>query len=166
MKTLVIIDVQQDFVSGVFGTPEAQAIISPLCDLIKSWKGDIIVTLDTHNCDYLETREGRCLPVPHCVKPSRGWQLDDEVSQVLSMKQHVKYIEKSSFGQFNWPIDDGEITIVGLVSDICVLNNALIIRNIYPNRVVNIIEECCAGTTVENHNKAMDLLRINHINIL
>ena len=167
MKTLVIVDVQNDFVSGVFGTDEAKAIIDPLCELIRSWKGNIIATLDTHGCDYSETREGQYLPVPHCIKPTLGWQLNDDVAKALSMKPHVKYVEKDSFGQFHWDIDDdGEIVIVGLVSDICVLNNALIIRNLFPSRQVSIVEECCAGTTPENHKKAMDVLKINHINIL
>lgn len=167
MKTLVIVDVQNDFVSpDALGSNEAEAIIEPLCDLIRSWKGDIIVTLDTHGCDYLETREGQMLPVPHCVKPTKGWQLHEDVAEALSMKPRVKYIEKSSFGQFHWDIDDGEIVIVGICTDICIINNSLIMRNLFPSRQISVIAECCAGTTPENHQKALDIMKINHINIL
>lgn len=168
MKTLVVVDVQNDFVNqDALGSKEAEAIIEPLCDLIRSWKGNIIVTLDTHGCDYLETREGKMLPVPHCVKPTKGWQLHDDVAEALSMKPKVKYIEKSSFGQFYWDIDDeGEIAITGICTDICVINNALIIRNLFPSRNISVIADCCAGTTPENHQKALDIMKINHINIL
>ena len=167
MKTLIIVDIQNDFVSGSLGSAEAEAIIEPVCDLIRSWKGDIIVTLDTHGCDYLETREGQMLPVPHCIKPTNGWQLNEEVAKALSMKPRVKYVEKSSFGQFYWDIDDeGEIVIVGLVTNICIINNALIMRNLFPNRQISVIADCCAGTTPEDHKKALDIMKTNHINIL
>jgi nicotinamidase-related amidase len=166
MKTLVIIDVQNDFVDGALGSSEARSIIDPLCNLIGSWKGNIIVTLDTHGCEYIHTREGQYLPVPHCIKPTQGWKLNSEVAQALSMKPNVEYVEKSSFGQFNWGIESGEIVIVGLVTDICVINNALIMRNFFPERTISVIEECCAGTSPENHKKALDIMRINHINIL
>lgn len=168
MKTLVIIDVQNDFVNGALGSPEAEAIIEPLCDLIRSWKGDIIVTMDTHGCDYSETREGKMLPVPHCVKPTQGWYLNNDVSEALSMKPRVRYIEKNTFGIFNACIDDDddEIVVVGLVTDICVINNCLILRNLYHEKQISVIAECCAGTTLENHQKALDIMKINHINIL
>lgn len=167
MKTLVIIDVQNDFVNGALGSPEAEAIIEPLCDLIRSWKGNIVVTMDTHGCDYSETREGKMLPVPHCIKPTQGWYLNNDVSEALSMKPRVKYVEKNSFGQFHWDIDDeGEIVGCGLCTDICVINNMLIMRNLFKNRQISVISDCCAGTTPENHQKALDIMKINHINIL
>lgn len=168
MKTLVVVDVQNDFVNqDALGSKEAEAIIEPLCDLIRSWKGNIIVTLDTHGCDYLETREGKMLPVSHCIKPTKGWQLNDKIAEILSMKPRVKYVEKSSFGQFHWDIDDeGEIAITGICTDICVINNALIMRNLFPSRHISVIADCCAGTTPENHQKALDIMKINHINIL
>lgn len=168
MKTLIIIDIQNDFVSPLaLGSKKAESIIDPVCDLIRSWKGNIIVTLDTHGCNYLETREGQMLPIPHCIKPTKGWQLNDDISKALSMKPGVKYVEKSSFGQFHWDIDDeGEIVIVGLVTNICVINNALIMRNLFPNRQISVIADCCAGTTPEDHKKALDIMKTNHINIL
>lgn len=168
MKTLIIIDIQNDFVSPfALGSKEAESIIDPVCDLIRSWKGNIIVTLDTHGCNYLETREGQMLPIPHCIKHTKGWQLNDDISKALSMKPGVKYVEKSSFGQFHWDIDDeGEIVIVGLVTNICVINNALIMRNLFPNRQISVIADCCAGTTPEDHKKALDIMKTNHINIL
>ena len=167
MKTLVVVDVQNDFVNpDALGSHEAEQIIEPVCDLIRSWKGNIIVTLDTHGCDYLETREGQMLPVPHCVKPSKGWRLNEDVAKTLSMKPHVKYVEKSSFGQFNWDIDEGEIVIIGICTDICVINNALIMRNLFPSRQISVVADCCAGTSSENHQKALDIMKINHINIL
>lgn len=169
MKTLVIVDVQNDFVSGSLGSAEAQAIIDPLCDLIRSWKGNIIVTLDTHGCDYLETREGQMLPVPHCVKPTQGWQLNNNVAEALSMKPRVRYVEKNTFGSFSLYIDsedNDEIVVVGLVTNICVINNALILRNLHPKNQISVIAECCAGTTPEDHQKALDIMKTNHINIL
>lgn len=169
MKTLVIVDVQNDFVDGALGSEQAKAIIDPLCDLIRSWKGNIIVTLDTHSCDYLETREGQMLPVPHCIKPTNGWQLNKDVAEALSMKPRVRYVEKDTFGSFSLSIDyenKEEIVVVGLVTDICVINNCLILRNLCPENQINVIAECCAGTTPENHQKALDIMKTNHINIL
>lgn len=166
MKTLIVVDVQNDFVNGTLGTPEAQNIIEPLCDFIRTWKGNIIVTMDTHGCDYSETIEGKHLPVPHCVKPTIGWQLNPDVAHVLSMKPNVKYVEKSTFGSFDlFMINEGEVVIVGICTDICVINNALIIKNINKNEV-SVIADLCAGTTPENHQKALDIMKINHINIL
>ena len=166
MKTLVVVDIQNDFVSGSLGSAEAQAIIDPVCDLIRSWKGDIIVTLDTHGCDYLETREGNMLPVSHCIKPTQGWQLNDNVAEALSMKPGVSYIEKNTFGSFDIYSTDDEIVIIGLVTNICVINNALILRNLYPEKQISVVAECCAGTTPEDHQKALDIMKTNHINIL
>lgn len=166
MKTLVVVDIQNDFVSGSLGSAEAQAIIEPVCDLIRSWKGDIIVTLDTHGCDYLETREGHMLPVSHCIKPTQGWQLNNNVAEALSMKPRVSYIEKNTFGSFDIYSTDDEIVIIGLVTNICVINNALILRNLYPEKQISVVSECCAGTTPEDHQKALDIMKTNHINIL
>lgn len=166
MKTLVVVDIQNDFVSGSLGSAEAQAIIDPVCDLIRSWKGDIIVTLDTHGCDYLETREGHMLPVSHCIKPTQGWQLNNNVAEALSMKPRVSYIEKNTFGSFDIYSNDDEIVIIGLVTNICVINNALILRNLYPEKQISVVAECCAGTTPEDHQKALDIMKTNHINIL
>lgn len=169
MKTLVVVDIQNDFVSGSLGSAEAQAIIEPVCDLIRSWKGNIIVTLDTHGCDYLETREGQMLPIPHCIKPTQGWQLNNYVAEALSMKPRVKYVEKNTFGSFSLYIDsedNDEIVVVGLVTNICVINNALILRNLHPKKQISVIAECCAGTTPEDHQKALDIMKTNHINIL
>lgn len=166
MKTLVVVDIQNDFVSGSLGSAEAQAIIDPVCDLIRSWKGDIIVTLDTHGCDYLETREGHMLPVSHCIKPTQGWQLNNNVAEALSMKPRVSYIEKNTFGSFDIYSTDDEIVIIGLVTNICVINNALILRNLYPEKQISVVSECCAGTTPEDHQKALDIMKTNHINIL
>lgn len=166
MKTLVVVDIQNDFVSGSLGSAEAQAIIDPVCDLIRSWKGDIIVTLDTHGCDYLETREGQMLPVPHCIKPTQGWQLNNDVAEALSIKPRVRYIEKNTFGSFDIYTADDEIVIIGLVTNICVINNALILRNLYPTKQISVIAECCSGTTPEDHQKALDIMKTNHINIL
>lgn len=167
MKTLVVVDMQNDFLTGVLGVKNPEIVINNVCELIRNWKGNIIVTLDTHGCDYLETREGNNLPIVHCVKPTSGWQINDEVAKSLSMKPRVKYVEKDSFGQFYWDVDDeGEITLVGVCSDICVINNALILRNLFKSRQINVVEDCCAGTTEENHKKAMDIMKINHINIL
>ena len=166
MKTLVVVDIQNDFVSGSLGSAEAQAVIEPVCDLIRSWKGDIIVTLDTHGCDYLETREGHMLPVSHCIKPTQGWQLNNNVAEALSMKPRVSYIEKNTFGSFDIYSTDDEIVIIGLVTNICVINNALILRNLYPEKQISVVSECCAGTTPEDHQKALDIMKTNHINIL
>lgn len=172
MKTLVIVDVQNDFVNpSALGSKEAEAIIDPLCDLIRSWKGDIIVTLDTHGCDYLETREGQMLPVPHCVKPTKGWQLHDDVAEALSMKPRVKYIEKSSFGSFEIPknisnFETDEIVVVGLVLNICVISNALILRSIFKDIKITIYTNCTAATSKEDYDASIRILKSNHINVI
>lgn len=171
MKTLVIVDVQNDFVSGSLGSAEAQAIIDPLCDLIRSWKGNIIVTLDTHGCDYLETREGQMLPVPHCVKPTQGWQLNNDVAEALSMKPRVRYVEKNTFGSFEIPkiisnFETEEIVIVGLVLNICVISNALILRSKFNDIKITVDTNCTAATSEEDYDASIKILKSNHINVI
>lgn len=167
MKTLILVDLQNDFIDGIMGNDESRAIIEPLCDFIKSWKGNIIVTMDTHGSDYLDTLEGKHLPVPHCIKPTRGWMLNDNIAEAVSKKPNVKYVEKSSFGHFYWDVDDdGEFVLCGLMTDICVINNAFIIKNLFRNREVNVIADLCAGTTPSNHEQALNLMKVCQVNIL
>ena len=108
------------------------------------------------------------LPVPHCIKPTQGWQLNNDVAEALSMKPRVRYIEKNTFGSFHMYVDDevNEVVVVGLVTNICVINNCLILRNVYPKKQISVVAECCAGTTPEDHQKALDIMKTNHINIL
>lgn len=185
MKLLFVIDMQNDFIDGVLGSPEAQAIVPKVAEKIKQYKNDIvIVTYDTHYKDYLETEEGKYLPIIHCVFKEKGWELNKTISEILTTLDSDKYFvfTKESFGYpwnnesslglkvqinnylFNKKID--EIEIVGLDTDFCVLANALGLKAAFPNVPITIDASCCAGSTPEWHEKALDMLEHCHFNVI
>ena len=160
-KALVVVDVQNDFVTGVLGTPEAQAIIPKVCEKIRNFDGDIIVTQDTHYEDYLETREGKFLPVPHCIKYSDGWQIVDEVKAALRDKGPAT-IQKEAFGSpvlTLYASDYDEMEFIGLCTDICVISNVLLVKNAFPEMDVKVDSACCAGVTPAKHEAALEVMR-------
>ena len=156
---LIVVDVQNDFVDGSLGTKEAVSIIPNVCSKIKNFEGDIYVTKDTHFDNYLNTSEGKKLPIEHCVKERDGWQLNEYVERALSDKEYT-IIEKNSFGSLELPDIirqkysnlDFQIEIVGLCTDICVVSNALILKANFPENEIKVDASCCAGVTVESHN--------------
>lgn len=166
MKTLIVVDMQFDFTYGSLGTKEARDIIPRVQKKIEEYhkRGDrIIFTRDTHEPDYLETHEGKNLPVPHCMRWSNGWEIVDRLYTPGCL-----YVDKYTFGWPHWDsmLTDPEIEIVGLCTDICVISNALILRSLYPESDITVDASCCAGTTPEKHKAALSVMKSCQINII
>lgn len=166
-KLLVVVDMQNDFITGSLGTAEAQKIVPNVVAKIKEWDGDIICTMDTHGPDYLETLEGKELPVEHCIAGTFGHDIDINVGVALRNREKdgadVQYLQKHTFGSTALPElirfkDYDEIDLVGLCTDICVISNALILRANYPNTPIIVDEMCCAGTSPEAHDQACNTM--------
>lgn len=165
-KILVVVDMQKDFVSGVLGTKEAQDIVNNVVSKIENFDGEIFVTYDTHFENYLETNEGKLLPVPHCIKGTDGWELDEKVEKALSNKKYTS-VEKLTFGSVELPSliksavgeEDFTVELIGVCTDICVVSNALIIKANYPEVEISVDSKCCAGVTPELHNSAIATMR-------
>ena len=169
---LIVVDIQKDFVDGALCTAEAVAIVDNAAKKIKEFDGDIFVTYDTHFENYMETSEGAKLPVPHCIKGSAGWELNETVAQALADKKYTA-VEKITFGSVDLPLliknavgdEDFDITLIGLCTDICVVSNALILKANFPEKEVYVDASCCAGVTVETHNAALATMKMCQINV-
>ena len=172
-KILVIVDIQKDFVDGALGTPEAVAIIDNAVSKIEGFEGKIYVTFDTHFEDYLETAEGKKLPVPHCIKGTDGWKLNDKISAALFNKGCTA-VEKLTFGSVDLPKliseevgdEDFSVELIGLCTDICVISNALILKANFPEKEIIVDSACCAGVTPETHDAALTTMKMCQINVL
>ena len=168
-KALIVIDMQNDFVDGSLGTPEAKAIVHAVTARVKAavQNGEkLIFTQDTHHNDYLQTVEGENLPVEHCIKPSHGWGL---VSSLIPYAKDAIVLEKPTFGAAGLPqhvVDCNEITIIGLCTDICVISNAMLLKAFLPETKICVDSTCCAGVTPESHNRALEAMKMCHIAIL
>ncbi|MDD5934356.1 MAG: cysteine hydrolase [Clostridiales bacterium] len=164
-KTLIVIDMQNDFIDGALGTKEAVAIVNNVKQKIAEYQAnndEIIFTRDTHYDNYMETNEGKHLPVKHCIKGTHGW----EIAQGLEVPQAI-YIDKPSFGYLDWKeyqLEDVEL--VGLCTDICVVSNALIIKATYPEIRVRVDVKCCAGVTIESHNAALTTMKMCQVEVI
>ena len=172
-KVLVVVDIQNDFVDGALGTPEAVAIVDAAAEKIKNFDGDIFVTYDTHFENYMDTLEGKKLPVPHCIKGTNGWELNPKIAEALKGKNY-KTIEKLTFGSVDLPQlvkekignQKAEITLIGLCTDICVVSNALLLKANILDSEIFVDSACCAGVTPDTHNAALDTMRCCQINII
>ena len=168
-KALVVIDMQNDFIDGSLGTPEAQAIVFAVAERVKAAAADgskIIFTQDTHHKNYLETAEGKKLPVEHCIKPSHGWALN---SALIPYAKDAIVLEKPTFGATGLPphvTDCDEITVVGLCTDICVISNAMLLKAFLPEKKICVDSSCCAGVTPESHVRALEAMKMCHIEVL
>lgn len=167
-KLLIVVDMQNDFVTGVLGTPEAQTIVPNVRIKINEYLNagfDIIFTRDTHSERYLQTQEGKNLPVPHCIYDTEGWQVVSEL-QI----PNPEYINKESFGYDSWCLEKlhvyDEIEMVGVCTDICVISNALIIKAEYPEMPITVDASCCAGLTPEKHLAALSVMESCQINVI
>lgn len=167
MKCLVVIDVQNDFVSGSLGTPEAQAMLPRLEEKLRGFEGCVWMTLDTHGADYMDTQEGKHLPVPHCVRETEGWQLAGELGK-LAESLGAGIVEKPTFGSeelvasLKALYEAGElesIELVGLCTDICVVSNALMLKAAMPELPMSVDSACCAGVTPQKHKAALEVMR-------
>lgn len=166
MKTLIVVDMQNDFISGVLGTSEAQSIVPNVKRKIEEYdncEDAIVFTRDTHFEDYLETNEGKNLPVKHCIMGTHGWEIEDGLEL-----PYAKYLNKQTFGWLGWNMFDfeNEIEIVGLCTDICVVSNAIILRAMFPEIKITVDASCCAGTTPENHKAALHVMKSCQINVI
>ena len=169
---LVVVDMQKDFVNGSLGTKEAEAIVPAVIEKIRSFEGDIFVTYDTHFEDYLSTAEGKKLPVEHCIYGTPGWELEEQVGEVIEELPHFK-VQKYTFGSETLPhlmteVADGEdfsIELIGLCTDICVVSNALILKAVYPEAEIAVDSSCCAGVTPEKHEAALETMRSCQIDV-
>ena len=174
MKVLVVVDMQNDFITGSLGTPEARAIVPNVKKKIEEYRangGTVIFTRDTHFADYLETREGQKLPVEHCVRDTHGWQIADE----FGVTEDDVVIDKHTFGSYrlvetvcDW-LDDDEtdaVEVVGLCTDICVVSNALLLKaDLYDECEISVDSTCCAGVTPESHEAALKTMEMCQINV-
>lgn len=169
---LIVVDMQNDFIDGSLGTAEAQAIVGGVVEKIENFKGDIIATLDTHTEDYLNTAEGKKLPIPHCIKGTKGWEPNGRVGAALS-KKGCKTIEKPTFGSFElaeyiqnrYSSEPLSIELVGLCTDICVVSNALLLKAAFYESEISVDARCCAGVTPESHNAALCTMKMCQIDI-
>lgn len=165
-KVLIIIDMQNDFVDGSLGTKEAKQIVPIIVKKVEfavKNNTDIIFTKDTHYNDYLDTSEGRNLPVKHCIKGSDGWEIVPDLKEYA-----LKIIEKNTFGSVDLPNkvkDYDEIELVGLCTDICVISNALILKAHYPEKNISVDASCCAGVTPQSHENALEAMKMCQIKI-
>ncbi len=164
-KTLIVVDMQNDFISMALGTKEALAIVPKVKEKIEQYvkNGDeIIFTRDTHQKNYLDTAEGKKLPVPHCIKGTKGWEIADGL-----YVEGCKIIDKPNFGWPHWNEETLEdVEIIGLCTDICVVSNALIIKATFPDISVTVDKNCCAGVTPESHEAALVTLKMCQVDVI
>jgi nicotinamidase-related amidase len=165
MKTLIVVDMQNDFISGSLGTKEAQAIVANVKKKIAEYKSrgdEIIFTRDTHFNEYLETNEGKHLPVKHCIINTWGWQIADGLEV-----DNCGFIDKPTFGWRYWHNHNfEEVELCGLCTDICVVSNALILKATFPEINITVDASCCAGVTPESHNAALTTMKMCQINVI
>lgn len=173
-KILIVIDMQNDFVDGALGTKEAQAIVENVVKKIGEYPKDCIyATRDTHQPDYMETQEGKHLPVPHCIEGTPGWELNEQVREALGS---TILVNKPTFGSYaladmmvmefaGHDFAECEIELVGLCTDICVVSNALLLKARLPEVKISVDAACCAGVTPESHAAALKTMEMCQINI-
>lgn len=171
MNVLIVVDMQNDFVDGALGTKEAVSIVPDVVERIKTFEGLILATRDTHTKDYLSTQEGRKLPVEHCIEGSKGWEIREEIAELLKEEP----IDKPTFGSrelaerlaaLNMKEKLESITLIGLCTDICVISNALLLKAFLPEVPIMVDASCCAGVTKESHEQALEAMKMCQIQIL
>ena len=165
MKLLIVIDMQNDFIDGALGTKEAVAIVPKVEEKIRNFDGEVFFTRDTHETYYLETQEGKNLPVKHCIRDTEGWQIRKEIADLISTEPIIK----ETFGSSRLPerirtLSDQEaiesITLVGLCTDICVISNAMVLKAFFPELPIHVDASCCAGVTRESHLQALEAMKV------
>ena len=175
-KVLIVVDMQNDFITGALGSAEAQAIVPNVVEKVKNWEGEIFFTRDTHYSDYFDTLEGVKLPILHCVKTSKGWEIIDELLPNIKHKYNI--IDKNTFGFENWKhylaldeeepyfSEEFEFELCGVCTDICVISNALALRMFYPDTKITVDASCCAGVTPEKHAAALEVMKSCQIDVI
>ena len=168
---LLVIDMQNDFIDGALGTKEAVAIVPKVRERIENFKGTVLFTRDTHEPHYLDTQEGKNLPVPHCIKGTDGWQIRPELDALRT----TEAIDKPTFGskelgtiltEMNEKDEIGSITLIGLCTDICVISNAMLVKAFLPEVPIIVDSACCAGVTPESHENALKAMQVCQIKVV
>ena len=164
-KILIVIDMQNDFIDAALGTKEALSIVEAVKEKIRSYPPeDVIATMDTHGENYMQTQEGKYLPVPHCLKGTDGWKIRPDIAELLT---GAKIYEKPTFGSVALAADlkelsekeEIELELIGLCTDICVVSNALLLKATMPEVKISVDPACCAGVTPEKHEAALETMR-------
>lgn len=185
-RLLIVVDMQNDFVTGVLGTEEAKQIVPKIKKKIEEWDGDVFFTMDTHKENYLDTAEGRHLPIKHCIEFTSGWEIveslltaaekreeEDEIKQQVNGDSFLFLtLSKETFGStelvnlLRQKFISGRLVdkyssfeLVGVCTDICVISNALLLKAAFPEKPIYIDTACCAGTNIENHNAAIQVMK-------
>lgn len=168
MKLLIVVDMQNDFIDGALGTKEAVQIVPYVKEVIESFDGKVLFTRDTHFEDYLDTQEGKNLPVPHCIKGTAGWQIRPE----LDALRKTDAIDKITFGAsalievLKKEKEIESITFVGLCTDICVISNAMLVKAFFPEIPLTVDAKACAGVTPESHKNALEAMKMCQIRVV
>lgn len=172
-KILIVVDMQNDFVTGSLGSEAAQVAAKNIAAHINEYD-TVIFTRDTHGPDYLETLEGKFLPVPHCIKDTEGWEIIPELVNGVSKVKNLYVVDKNTFGTFIWGSmsvnmsvdEDATIEICGVCTDICVVSNALIMRAFRPNQKIKCHKDWCAGTNIAAHEAALEVMKSCQIEVI
>ena len=170
---LLVIDMQNDFIDGALGTKEAAAIVPNVVKRIQEFEGDVLYTRDTHSDNYMETQEGRNLPVPHCIKGTPGWELCPDL-KALRDADNSPVLDKVTFGakdlpaylEARYPGGLECVELIGLCTDICVISNAMVLKAFFPELPVSVTASCCAGVTPESHENALNAMKMCQIAVL
>ncbi len=174
-RLLLVIDMQNDFIDGSLGTIEAQGIVPKVIERIQTFDGVVIFTRDTHTSQYLQTAEGKKLPVEHCVKGTKGWELQEQIDELRKLR-NATVIDKYTFGSKELPdyISShmasfggiSSIILCGLCTDICVISNALVLKTFFPEIPIVVDSSCCAGVTGESHDNALRAMAMCQIEVI
>lgn len=167
-RLLAVIDMQKDFIDGALGTPEAQAIVPYVAEKIRACleRGDeVVFTLDTHGADYMDTLEGRKLPVPHCIKGTEGWALCRELADIPGRRFEKRTFGSLELADYAAAGQYEEVELAGLCTDICVISNAMLIKAAMPETEVLVDCACCAGVTPESHENALKAMEMCQIQV-
>lgn len=171
MKVLIVVDMQNDFIDGALGTPEARKIVPAAAEKIRSWSGEVYATQDTHQTDYLTTQEGQNLPVEHCIEGTPGWEIAPAIRDAMT---NFTCLTKPAFGSrslaetlmiVNQNEAIEEIVLIGLCTDICVISNAMMLKAFLPEVPVSVDAACCAGVTPQSHRNALEAMKMCQIKI-
>ncbi|MCL2398147.1 MAG: cysteine hydrolase [Defluviitaleaceae bacterium] len=182
MKVLIVVDMQKDFITGALGTAEAADIVSNVVKRIENSSGELILfTQDTHRENYLNTAEGKKLPVPHCIEGTDGWKIDETILNAWRNNSNTIRVSKLPENTFTKPVfgsvdlvaylkaccsEISEIELLGVCTDICVVSNALMIKNTLPDIKISVNANCCAGVTPKSHTEALNVMQMCHIDII
>lgn len=169
-KILVVVDMQNDFIDGALGTAEAVAIVPAVKKKIEEFDGKVLFTRDTHYDNYMDTQEGKNLPVPHCIKDTEGWQIRAELEALRTTEPIDKpTFGSSALGALLKEENDKEaiesITVIGLCTDICVISNVMLIKAFLPEVPIIVDAACCAGVSVETHRNALEAMKVCQVSV-